>query len=94
MNIMVNVKMGVHVVVQSTKSVANADSIPKGRPRLIVDFAMVLRMRDVYNWGWSRMAKEYIEEKRQYVSPDTMKRRYFEAKALEKNQDSQASKRK
>ena len=52
-----------------------------GRPRLSIDFAIVLRMREVDNLGWSRMAERYREMTGQYVSRDTMKRRYFEIKA-------------
>ncbi len=51
-----------------------------GRPRLSVDFAIVLRMRDGQNLGWSRMAEEYRKVSGEYISRDTMKRRYFEAK--------------
>ena len=51
-----------------------------GRPRLSVDFAIVLRMRDGQNLGWSRMAEEYRKVTGEYISRDTMKRRYFEAK--------------
>ncbi len=53
------------------------------RPRLSVDFAIVLRMRDVDNMGWSRMAEAYREITGQYISRDTIKRRYLEAKAQE-----------
>ena len=49
-----------------------------GRPRLSVDFAIVLRLREVDNLGWSRMAETYRELTGQYVSRDTMKRRYLE----------------
>jgi len=52
-----------------------------GRPRLLVDFAIILRLREVDNIGWSRMAEAYRELTGQYVSRDTMKRRYLEAKA-------------
>ena len=51
-----------------------------GRPRLSVDFAIVLRMRGGQNLGWSRMAEEYRKVSGEYISRDTMKRRYFEAK--------------
>ncbi|MFC1987318.1 hypothetical protein ACFLVH_02080 [Chloroflexota bacterium] len=51
-----------------------------GRPRLSVDFAIVLHMRDGQNLGWSRMAEEYRKVSGEYISRDTMKRRYFEAK--------------
>ncbi|MFC1972658.1 hypothetical protein ACFLVE_04575 [Chloroflexota bacterium] len=30
-----------------------------GRPKLSVDFAILLRMRDMENKGWSRMAQAY-----------------------------------
>ena len=53
--------------------------ILSGRPRLYVDFAIVLRMRDTDNLGWSRMAEAYREHTGQYISRDTIKRRYLEA---------------
>ncbi len=54
-----------------------------GRPRLSVDFAIVLRLRDIDNLGWSRMAEAYRKISGQYMSRDTMKRIYLEAKAQE-----------
>ncbi len=57
------------------------EKIAVGRPRLSVDFAIVLRMRDVENLGWSRMAEAYREITGQYISRDTVKRRYLIAKA-------------
>lgn len=51
-----------------------------GRPRVSVNFAIVLRLRDVDNLGWSRMAEAYREIAGQYVSRDTIKHRYLEAK--------------
>ena len=54
--------------------------ILSGRPRLSVDFAIVLRLRDEDNLGWSRMAEAYRALTGQYVSRDTMKRRYLEAR--------------
>ena len=54
-----------------------------GRPRLSVDFAIVLRLRDIDNLGWSRMAEAYREISGQYISRDTIKRRYLETKAQE-----------
>ena len=56
-----------------------------GRPRLSVDFAIVLRMRDGRNLGWPRMAEEYRKLSGEYISRDTMKRRYFEAKQIINN---------
>ncbi len=32
-----------------------------GRPRVLVDFATLLRMRDMENMGWSRMAQAHRE---------------------------------
>jgi len=43
-----------------------------GRPRLSVDFAIVLRMRDVENLAWSRKAEAYREITGQYISRDTI----------------------
>ena len=60
-----------------------ANNIIVGRPRVLVDFAIVLRLRDVDNLGWSRMAEAYREITGQYMSRDTIKRRYLEAKAQE-----------
>ena len=56
-----------------------------GRPRISVDFAIVLRLRDEGNLGWSRMAEQYREMTGQYISRDTIKRRYFESKRISKN---------
>ena len=55
--------------------------IESGRPRLKVDFALVLRLREVDNLGWSRVEKEYKRISGQYVSKETCKRRYDEFKA-------------
>ena len=54
--------------------------IQVGRPKILVDFAIVLRLRDVDNLGWSRMAETYRGITGQYISRDTIKRRYLEAK--------------
>jgi len=54
-----------------------------GRPRVLVDFAIVLRLRDVDNPGWSRMAEAYRKITGQYISRDTIKRRYLETKTQE-----------
>ena len=51
-----------------------------GRPKVLVDFAIVLRMRDVEHLGWSRMAEAYRKITGQYISRDTIKRRYLEIK--------------
>jgi len=57
------------------------EKILVGRPRISVDFAIVLRLRDKDNLGWSRMAEAYREIAGLYISRDTIKRRYLEAKA-------------
>jgi len=79
-------KYGIQVTLKSTKSGKDAVRMLGGRPRLSVDYALVLRLREVDKLGWSLMAKEYIKETGQYVSRETMKRRFHEAKAQEKNQ--------
>ena len=53
--------------------------IKAGRPRVEVDSAMVLRLRDVEHLGWSRGAEEYRKRTGQWLSRDTFKRRYYEA---------------
>lgn len=53
------------------------------RPRVEADFAIVLRMRDVEHLGWSRMAEEYRKLSGRFISRDTIKRRYFEAKEIQ-----------
>jgi hypothetical protein len=55
------------------------NKIQMGRPRLSVDFAIVLRLREEENLGWTRMAEAYRERTGQYISRDTIKRRYLEA---------------
>jgi len=56
-------------------------AIHPGRPRVEVDYALVLRLRDVENLGWSRGAEVYRNRTKQWISRDTFKRRYYEAKA-------------
>ena len=56
-------------------------AIHPGRPRVEVDSALVLRLRDVENLGWSRGAEVYRNRTKQWISRDTFKRRYYEAKA-------------
>jgi len=54
-----------------------------GRPKISVDFAIVLRLREVENLDWSRMADAYREMTGGYISRNTIKRRYLEAKVQE-----------
>jgi len=55
--------------------------IKPGRPRLEVDSALILRLRDEEHLGWSRGSEEYRKRTGQWISRDTFKRRYYEAKA-------------
>ena len=57
-----------------------ANKILTGRPRLSVDFAILLSLREKQNLGWSRMAEAYRGITGQYISRDTVKRRYLEIK--------------
>ena len=52
-----------------------------GRPRLEVDFGLILDLREGENLGWSKVAREYTKRTGQYMSKQTCKRRYEEAKA-------------
>ena len=54
--------------------------IQSGRPRLLVDFGLVLDLRESENLGWSRVAREYTKRTGQYISKQTCKRRYGELK--------------
>lgn len=55
--------------------------IKPGRPRLKVNSALILCLRDEEYFGWSRGAGEYRNRTGQWISRDTFKRRYYEAKA-------------
>ena len=50
------------------------EQIQSGRPRVSVDFATLLRMRETDKLGWSRMAQAYMELTGRYISRDTIKR--------------------
>lgn len=67
------------------KAVMRQNLIRSGRPRIQVDFAIILRMREARALGWSRMAQEYMRLTGQYISRDTIKRRYLEAKMRNAN---------
>ena len=56
--------------------------IKPGRPRIIVDSALILSLREVEHLGWLRGAEEYRRRTGQWISRDTFKRRYYEAKAM------------
>ena len=50
----------------------------KGRPKIKVDYDVILRLRDVENLGWSRAASQYREITGTWISRETFKRRYIE----------------
>ena len=52
--------------------------IQSGRPRLLVDFGLILDLREVHCLGWSRVAQKYVAKTGQYISKQTCKRRYEE----------------
>ena len=59
--------------------------IKAGRPRVEVDSALILHLRDKEYFGWSRGAEEYRKQTGRWISKDTFKRRYFEAKGSKNN---------
>ncbi len=61
--------------------------IRPGRPRLEVDSAILLRLRDEEHLGWTRGAEKYRKRTGQWISRDTFKRRYLEAKATPRTWD-------
>ena len=66
------------------------EKVQMGRPRISVDFATLLRMREVDKLGWSQMAQAYMEMTGRYISRDTIKRRYLEVKAKEAKKSKQS----
>lgn len=74
--------VGKHTEQQQIRNIGEMTDkkVEVGRPRKEVDYAIVLRMRDMDKLGWSRMAEAYRKITGQYVSRDTIKRRYLEVK--------------
>jgi hypothetical protein len=60
------------------RSVKVIQKIQTGRPRLSVDFGLLLDLREGHNLGWLRVASEYMRITGQYISKQTCKRRYEE----------------
>lgn len=50
------------------------------RRRLSVDFGLILHLREVENFGWYSVAREYTKRTGQDISTETCRRRYHEAK--------------
>ena len=53
----------------------------KGRPKINVVFAVLLRLREGQGLGWDRLAKEYRAVTGIFTSGETLKRRYLLYKA-------------
>ena len=70
-------------VVMKKETRSNNSKIRNGRPWVRVDFAVLLRLREVDNFGWSRTAQEYRKTTGQFVSRDTLERRYTKYKQLQ-----------
>ena len=51
------------------------------RPKLSVDLALILHLREVENLGWSMLAREYARRTGQDISTETCRRRYDEIRA-------------
>ncbi len=55
------------------------NGVKSGRPRIELDHSLLLRLRTESFLGWSRMAREYQRQTGQWVSKETVRRRYTEA---------------
>ena len=51
-----------------------------GRPRKTVNNGLVLDLREEEGLGWERVATEYTRRTGDFISKQTCKRRYLEAK--------------
>ena len=69
--------------VMNKEAMSNTSRVCKGRPSVKVDFAVLLRLREGDRLGWCRVAQEYQKKTGQFISRDTVKRRYLRYKALE-----------
>jgi len=57
-----------------------------GRPKIILDDALVLQLVEAEGLGWMKASEKYRERTGVWVSRDSLKRRYLEAKAAERSQ--------
>ena len=64
--------------------------IQSGRPRFLVNYGLILGLRESENLGWFRVAREYTKRTGQYISKQTCKRRYEEIKVGKANTDAQS----
>lgn len=55
-----------------------------GRPRFLLDFVLILHLREVENLGWTGVAREYTKRTGQDISPESCRRRYNAVKAASK----------
>jgi hypothetical protein len=65
------------------ETMSNTSAVRNGRPRVKVDFAVLLRLREGDHLGWSRVAQEYRKITGKFVSRDTLERRYLNYKKLQ-----------
>jgi hypothetical protein len=59
------------------------NKVLSGRPRLLVDFGLILDLRERQGLGWSRVAREYAKRAGRFISKQTCKRRYEEVKSAQ-----------
>jgi hypothetical protein len=70
-------------IVRQKETIQRKTVVRKGRPKVKVNFAVLLRLREVDNFGWSRLSREYLVQTGQLISPETLQRRYLQYKALQ-----------
>ena len=51
--------------------------IRPGRPKIKVDYDLIISLRQTESLGWKRAAAEYSSRTGQNISKDTYRRRYF-----------------
>ena len=56
-----------------------------GRPKIILDDALVLQLVEAEGLGWMKASEKYRERTGVWVSRDSLKRRYLEAKAAKRS---------
>ena len=64
------------------ESSSSNNTIQTGRPWIKVDYAILLRLREVDHFGWLRIAEEYRKTTGQFISRDTVQRRYLSIQRL------------
>lgn len=59
--------------------------IRTGRPKLEVDFGLLLDYRENQHLGWLRVARKYSQVTGEFISKQTCRRRYLERKEIRDN---------